>query len=196
MAEYPKTITLKEKKKIVLRLMEDKDLDSLIKFYQSVPEADRLYLRVDVTDRKNLERRFGNLDYNHAYPILALDHDKIIGVGTLFRPTFGWMRNVGEVRVVIAPDYQRKGLATIFVRELFFRALKAKVFKLQAEMAETQESAIAAFERLGFRKEATLKKHITDVRGRRRDLVNMTLDVEDFWYLIEDYVESHDFRMY
>ncbi len=196
MAEYPKTITLKEKKKIVLRLMEDKDLDSLIKFYQSVPEADRLYLRVDVTDRKNLERRFGNLDYNHAYPILALDHDKIIGVGTLFRPTFGWMRNVGEVRVVIAPDYQRKGLATIFVRELFFRALKAKVFKLQAEMAETQESAIAAFERLGFRKEATLKKHITDVRGRRRDLVIMTLDVEDFWYLIEDYVESHDFRMY
>ena len=196
MAEYPKSITLKDKTKIVLRLMEDKDMDSLVQFYQSVPESDRLYLRVDVTERKNLERRFGNLDYNHAYPILALENDKIIGVGTLFRPTFGWMRNVGEIRVVIAPDYQRKGLATVFVRELFFRALKAKVFKLQAEMAETQESAIAAFERLGFRKEATLKKHITDVRGRRRDLVIMTLDVEDFWYLIEDFVESHDFRMY
>jgi len=196
MAEYPKTITLKDKTKIVLRLMEDKDMDSLVQFYQSIPESDRLYLRVDVSDRRNLERRFGKLDYNHAYPILALENDKIIGVGTLFRPTFGWMRNVGEIRVVIAPDYQRKGLATVFVRELFFRALKAKVFKLQAEMAETQESAIAAFERLGFRKEATLKKHITDVRGRRRDLVIMTLDVEDFWYLIEDYVESHDFRMY
>jgi RimJ/RimL family protein N-acetyltransferase len=196
MAEYPKSITLKDKTKIVLRLMEDKDMDSLVQFYQSVPESDRLYLRVDVSERKNLERRFGNLDYNHAYPILALENDKIIGVGTLFRPTFGWMRNVGEIRVVIAPDYQRKGLATVFVRELFFRALKAKVFKLQAEMAETQESAIAAFERLGFRKEATLKKHITDVRGRRRDLVIMTLDVEDFWYLIEDFVESHDFRMY
>jgi RimJ/RimL family protein N-acetyltransferase len=196
MAEYPKSITLKDKTKIVLRLMEDKDMDSLVQFYQSVPESDRLYLRVDVTERKNLERRFGNLDYNHAYPILALENDKIIGVGTLFRPTFGWMRNVGEIRVVIAPDYQRKGLATVFVRELFFRALKAKVFKLQAEMAETQESAIAAFERLGFRKEATMKKHITDVRGRRRDLVIMTLDVEDFWYLIEDYVESHDFRMH
>ena len=196
MAEYPKSITLRDKTKIVLKLMEDKDMDSLVQFYQSIPESDRLYLRVDVSERKNLERRFGNLDYNHAYPILALDNDKIIGVGTLFRPTFGWMRNVGEIRVVIAPEYQRKGLATMFVRELFFRALKAKVFKLQAEMAETQESAIAAFERLGFRKEATLKKHITDVRGRRRDLVIMTLDVEDFWYLIEDYVESHDFRMH
>ena len=196
MAEYPKTITLKDKNKIVLKLMEDKDLDALIKFYQSIPESDRLYLRVDVTERKNLERRFGNLNYDHVYPILAMKNNKVVGVGTLFRPTFGWMRNVGEVRVVIDPEYQRKGLATIFVRELFFRALKAKVFKLQAEMADTQESAIAAFERLGFRKEATLKKHITDVRGRRRDLVIMTLDVEDFWYLIEDYVESHDFRMY
>ena len=196
MAEYPKSVTLKDKRKVVLKLMEDRDLDALVEFYQSVPESDRLYLRVDVTDKKNLERRFGNLDHNHAYPIMALDNNKIVGVGTLFRPTFGWMRNVGEVRIVIAPDYQRQGLATIFVRELFFRALKAKVFKLQAEMAETQESAIAGFERLGFRQEATLKKHITDVRGRRRDLVIMTLDVEDFWYLIEDYVESHDFRMH
>ena len=196
MAEYPKTIELKDKKKIVLRLMEDNDLDSLITFYQSIPEADRLYLRVDVTERKNLEHRYGNLNYDYVYPLLAMDENKIIGVGTLFRPEFGWLRNIGEVRVVIAPDYQRKGLATIFVRELFFRSLKAKVFKLQAEMAENQESAIAAFEKLGFRKEATLKKHITDVRGRRRDLVIMTLDVLDFWHLIEDYVESRDFVMH
>jgi len=196
MADYPKSVELKNKKKIILRLMEDKDLDSLISFYQSIPESDRLYLRVDVTERKNLEQRFGNLNYDHVYPILATDENKIIGVGTLFRPSFGWTRNVGEIRVVITPEYQRKGLATIFVRELFFRALKAKIHKLIAEMAENQESAIAAFERLGFRKEATLKNHITDLRGRRRDLVIMTLDVLDFWHLIEDYVESRDFVMH
>ena len=106
------------------------------------------------------------------------------------------MRNLGEVRVLINPDYQRKGLATIFVKELFFRALKAKIYKLQAEMTEGQESAVAAFEKMGFRKEATLKKHVTDIRGRRRDLIIMTLDVEDFWYLLEDFVESHEFRMH
>ena len=41
MAEYPKSVTLKDKKKIVLKLMEDKDLEALVKFYQSVPESDR-----------------------------------------------------------------------------------------------------------------------------------------------------------
>lgn len=196
MAEYPKTLQLKDETKVTLRLLVKEDQDSLLEFYKSIPESDRLFLRVDITDKKNVERRFGNLDYDYVYPILAFVDNKIIGIGTLFRPEFGWKRNLGEVRVLIAPDHQRKGLATIFVRELFFHALKAKIYKLQAEMTENQESAIAAFERLGFRQEARLKKHVTDIRGRRRDLVIMTLDIEDFWYLMEDFVESHDFRIH
>lgn len=196
MAEYPKTVKLKDETKITLRLMVKDDLDSLFEFYKTIPETDRMFLRVDVTDKKNVERRFGNLKYDFVYPILAFDDKKIIGIGTIFRPEYGWKRNLGEVRVLISPDYQRKGLATIFVRELFFYGLKAKIYKLQAEMTENQESAIAAFERLGFREEARLKKHVTDIRGRRRDLVIMTLDIEDFWYLMEDFVESHDFRIH
>jgi len=196
MAEYPKTVKLKDDTKAILRLMVNEDLDSLYEFYKTIPESDRLFLRVDVTDRKQVERRFGNLNYDFVYPVLALVDDKIVGIATLFRAEFGWKRNLGEVRVLIAPDYQRKGLATIFIRELFFHALKAKIYKLKAEMIETQESAMAAFERLGFRKEATLKKHVTDIRGRRRDLVLMTLDIEDFWYLIEDFVEGRDFRIH
>jgi len=196
MAEYPKTVKLKDETQITLRLMVDDDLDALLEFYRSIPESDRLFLRTDVTNKKNVEWRFGNLDYDSVFPILALVDDKIIGIATLFRAEFGWKRNLGEVRVLIAPDYQRKGLATIFIRELFFHALTVKIYKLKAEMIETQESAIAAFERLGFRKEATLKKHVTDVRGRCRDLVLMTLDIEDFWYLLEDFVESRDFRIH
>jgi len=196
MAEYPKTVKLKDETKVTLKLMIKDDLDKLFDFYQLIPETDRMFLRVDVTDKKNVERRFGKLDYDYVFPILAFVDNKIIGMGTIFRPEYGWRRNLGEVRVLITPEYQRKGLATIFVRELFFYALRAKIFKLQAEMTENQESAVAAFERLGFREEARLKKHVTDIRGRRRDLVIMTLDIEDFWYLMEDYVESHDFRIH
>lgn len=196
MADYPKTVKLKDDTKVTLRLMAQEDLDKLLAFYRTIPESDRLFLRIDITEKKNVERRFGHLEYDYVFPILAFADEQIIGIATMFRPEFGWKRNLGEVRVLIAPDYQRKGLATVFIRELFFRALKAKIHKLQAEMTENQESAIAAFERLGFREEARLKKHVTDVRGRRRDLVIMTLDIEDFWYLMEDFVESHDFRIH
>jgi RimJ/RimL family protein N-acetyltransferase len=196
MADYPKTVKLKDDVKVTLKLMVEDDLDSLFAFYKKIPETDRLFLRVDVTDKKNVERRFGNLNPDFVYPILAHAEGQIIGIATLFRSEFGWKRNLGEVRVLIAPDYQRKGLATIFIREMFFHALKAKIYKLQAEMTDNQESAIAAFERLGFRAEARLKKHVTDIRGRRRDLVIMTLDIEDFWYLMEDFVEGRDFRIH
>ncbi len=196
MEKFSKTVKLKDDTTVLLRLMVESDLDQLCKFYRTIPESDRLFLRIDVTDRSNVERRFGRLNYDYVYPILALVEDRIIGIATLFRAEFGWKRNLGEVRVLIAPEFQRKGLATIFIRELFFHALKAKIYKLQAEMVDNQESAIAAFERLGFREEARLKKHVTDIRGRRRDLVIMTLDIEDFWYLIEDFVESRDFRIH
>ena len=196
MADYPKNVKLKNETQVTLRLMVEDDLDQLLEFYRSIPESDRLFLRTDVTDRKNVEWRFGKLDYDLVFPILALADDKIVGIATLFRAEFGWKRNLGEIRVLIAPDYQRKGLATIFVRELFFHALKGKIYKLKVEMIESQESAMAAFERLGFREEARLKKHVTDIRDRRRDLVIMTLDIEDFWYLIEDFVEGQDYRIH
>ncbi|MFQ5771196.1 MAG: GNAT family N-acetyltransferase [bacterium] len=192
MEEYPKTVTLKDKNKVTLRLMVKEDMESLLKFYRSIPEENRQFLRIDVTNRQNVEGRFANLDYVHVYPILAMDEGKIVGIATMFKAEMGWKRNLGEVRVLIAPEYRRKGLATIFVRELFYHALKSKIFKIQAEMVEDQESAIAAFERFGFHKEATLRKHITDIHGKRKNLIIMTLDIEDIWYLMEDHVEGYD----
>lgn len=196
MTEYPKTVTLKDNDKVTLRLMVKEDLNSLLEFYRSIPEENRQFLRMDVTDRDNVERRFGKLDYVHLYPILAFDDNKMIGIATMFRAEMGWKRNLGEVRVLIAPQYRRKGLATLFVRELFFHALKSKIHKIQAEMVPAQESAIAAFERFGFHKEATLKKHITDIHGKREDLIIMTLDLEDYWYFMEDHIENFDIRIH
>lgn len=195
MDEYPKVVALKNNSRVTLRLMVKEDLDALITFYRSIPAASRQFLRMDVTNRKAVERRYENLNYVNVYPILAVDENKIIGVATMFRAETGWKRNLGEVRVLIHPDFRRIGLGTIFVRELFFYALRSKIFKIEAEMVEAQESAIAAFERFGFRKEAMLRKHITDINGKRENLIVMTLDVEDYWYLIEDHVENFDVRI-
>ena len=196
MDKFPKTIQLKDKTVIELKKMTGDDLDEVISFFQLIPEEDRQYLRTDITKSENIKRRFGHLNYENMLPIIARIDNKIIGVATLYRAEFGWMRNIGEVRVVIAKAYQRKGIATVLTRELFFLALSRKIYKIQAELMNTQLSAIAAFERLGFRKEATLKKHVTDISGIRRDLIIMTLDIEDLWYLIEDFVKTPDFRIH
>ncbi|MFC1545649.1 GNAT family N-acetyltransferase [Gemmatimonadota bacterium] len=196
MEDYPKTLELTDGIMVTLELLNDNDLDQLIKFFQRLPEKDRLYLRSDITNPENVRRRFGNPDYDSMFPVIGRVNGEIMGIATIFRASFGWMRNLGEVRICIAPEFQKRGLSTLLVRELFFQALKMDIYKLQVELMDTQNAAITAFKHLGFREEAILPKHVTDIKGVRRDLVIMTLDVEDLWAAQEDMVQTRDFRMH
>jgi len=196
METFPKAVTLKDGAKLTLKVMDESDIDDVIEFFQGIHDDDRLYLRMDTSNPENVKRRFGKVNYDVMFPIMAVADERIVGISTLYRASFGWRRNLGELRVVIDRKFQRRGLATVLTKELFFQALKNKLYKIQAELMENQHSAIAAFERLGFRREATLKRHVTDNDGKRQDLIIMTLDVEDLWYLMEDYVKTPDFRIH
>jgi len=190
MEKYPKEVTLKNGEKITLRLFNEEDMESLISFFQSLPTEDRMYLRIDVMKKENIIKRFGNTNYDLVYPVLALHRDKIISIGTLFRAEFGWVRNLGEIRIVVARNYQRLGMCTILTKEIFFHALTTNLYKIQAELMEDQKSAIGCFERLGFKKEAILRKHVTDIKGNRCNLILMSLDIQEMWFLMEDFINS------
>ena len=190
MDKYPKELSLKNSKAVELRLLTEDDFDRLVDFFQKLPIKDRMYLRIDVMKRENILKRFGTIDYNNMFPVIALASEKIIAIGTMFRSQFGWMRNMGELRVVVSPEYQREGLCTILTKELFFHSLTTDMYKIQAELMENQKSAISCFERLGFKKEAVLKKHVTDIKGIRHNLIIMSLDIQEMWLLMEDYVQD------
>ncbi|MFC2088708.1 GNAT family N-acetyltransferase [Calditrichota bacterium] len=193
MEKYPKEVHLKSRETIIIRLMEKDDLDVLIDFFQALPREDRMYLRSDVKQKENVIKRFGTLDPNIRFPLLAFHEDQLIAIGSLYRAEFGWTRHLGEIRIVVAPKFQRKGVSTILVKELFFYAISTDLYKLQAEIMENQTSAISAFEHMGFKKEAILHKHVTDINGDRQNLVIMSLDIKELWYLMEDFI--HD-KMY
>jgi RimJ/RimL family protein N-acetyltransferase len=190
MDEYPKKVSLKSGQHLTLRLLNEDDIDSLVHFFQDLPKKDRMYLRSDVSKRENILRRFGSLNFDKVYPVIALDRDRIVAIGSLWRAEFGWMRNLGEIRVVVSPDFQRQGLCTILTREIFFHALTTDLYKIQAELMEDQVGAHNAFERLGFKKETVLRKHVTDINGKRVNLVIMSLDIQEMWYLMEDFIKG------
>jgi len=190
MDKYPKDVRLKNGTNIVLRMFTDEDMELLISFFQNLPTKDRMYLRIDVMQRENILRRYGNVNYDLMFPVLALSDSKVIAIGTLYRPAFGWMRNLGEIRVVVAPKFQRLGLCTILTKELFFHALTTDLFKIQAELMEDQKSALSCFEKLGFKQEAILKKHVSDIEGNRCNLILMSLDIQEMWLLMEDFIDN------
>lgn len=191
-SEYPKEVTLRDKTTIVLKPFERKDKDALLAFFQRMPEADRLFLKDDVTDPAVVNRWAVELNYDKVFPLLAWRGNDVVADATLHKNLGGWMKHVGTIRMVVAREFQKHGVGSILANELFLHALKSGLEKIVAEMMETQEGARKVFEKLGFKHEATFHGHVRDQRGVRHDLLVLTKDLEDFWANIQ----THEYFSY
>jgi RimJ/RimL family protein N-acetyltransferase len=191
-SEYPKEVTLRDKTTIVLKPFERKDKDALLAFFQRMPEADRLFLKDDVTDPAVVERWAADLNYDKVFPLLAWRGNDVVADATLHKNLGGWMKHVGTIRMVVAREFQKHGVGSILANELFLHALKSGLEKIVAEMMETQEGARKVFEKLGFRQEAVLHGHVRDQIGIRHDLLVLTKDLEEFWANIQ----THEYFSY
>jgi len=174
---FPKPVTLRDRTVLTLRPMVQGDKDGLLAFFRRLPPEDRQFLKDDVTRAEIIEAWAKRLDYAHVLPILAEHDGRIVGDATLHRQAYGWMRHVGEIRVVTGAYFRRRGLASAMARELFYVALQEGLDKMVAEMAADQVAAIKVFEKLGFQQEARLANHVIDLHGRKHDLVILTTDI-------------------
>lgn len=186
LSDYPKKEILKDKTEVILRPMKKEDKDELLKFFQSLPKEERLFLKDDVTKEEVIQKWIDNIDYSKVLPILAIVKDKIVGDATLHRTTFGWSRHVGEIRMVVAKEFQKKGLGTVLAKELVNYATNIGLDKITAHITEKQISAIKAFKKIGFIEEAILKKHVVDISGKKHNLIIMSNDVSHLWRKMED----------
>jgi RimJ/RimL family protein N-acetyltransferase len=183
--EFPKRISLRDGTPVTLRPMVESDEAALLAFFLRLSPEDRQFLRDDVTRPELIRAWCQGIDYNRVLPILAECEDRIVGDATLHRRS-GWMRHLGEIRVVTDPFYRRRGLAAAMAREIFYLALQAGLDKMTAEVGADQHAAIKVFERLGFRQEARLDGHIVDLLGRRHDLVVLTTDIPALMQKLEE----------
>ena len=101
---------------------------------------------------------------------------------------------MAEIRCVVAREYQKKGVGTTLMRQLLAHADQKGVKSISAEMMDTQPSAQKVFRRLGFKKAAELKDFVTDIAGRRHNLVIMVNDVSQLWKTMEDLLIDYDVR--
>lgn len=174
---FPKQVTLSDRTVVTLRPMVREDKDELLAFFRRLPAEDRQFLKDDVTRSEIIEAWARDLNYDRVLPVLAEHEGRIIGDATLHRQAYGWMRHVGEIRVVTDAYFRRRGLASAMAREIFYLALQVGLDKMVAEMAADQVAAIKVFQKLGFQQEARLANHIVDLQGRKHDLVILTTDI-------------------
>ena len=183
-ARYPKTVKLKDGSEVLVRLMDQGDQDRLLEFFRGIPEAERVFLREDLTRREAIEARLRALERGRLIALMAEADDRIVGDATLQRRPTHWLQHVAEVHVVVDAAHRRVGLAHNLLYELFDLARDGGIETLLAEMMSEQKAAIRLFERLGFKGEAFFRGLVKDLRGKKHDLVIMTRDLtakRRFW---------------
>src|SRR3989304_3056238 len=93
--EYPKEVKVRDGSTVVLKPFGRKDKDALFLFFQKLPEADRLFLKDNVTDPAVVERWATELNYEKGFPLLAWRGDGGWGAGRRSETTKRFFRSWG-----------------------------------------------------------------------------------------------------
>jgi len=189
-----KTVKLKDETEVLIRELTAEDLERSLAFFQSLPEEDRAYLRRDVVQREVVERRIRELRSGDVMRLVGTVDDQIVVDGSLEISSEEWKKHVGEVRLIVARPYQRKGLGLLMARELFLLAAGAKMEDVVVKMMRPQKAARSIFHRLGFRQEVVLPDYLKDLEGGKQDMILMRCDLESLWRDMEDALASGDWE--
>ena len=175
---YHKEGVLKDGSRVILRPMVKEDREKLLEFFRNLDAREISFLRNDVRDPTVIDRWVNHIDYNRVFPLLAEAEGRIVGDVSLHMRKLGWKRHLGNVRVVVAKDYQNRGLGTLLINEIVELAGEFGLEKLVAEVHLQALGAIAVFKKAGFSVKAVFEDLVKDPAGTSSDLVVMICDVQ------------------
>ena len=177
---------------VILREPAPEDQQSSFDFFLNLPDEDRRYLRIDVTRPGVVERRLVQAQSGEVYRLWAFVGDEIAADGALEFSGEQWGGHLGEIRVIVGREYQRRGLGTLLMRELFHVAEERGLEKIVMNMLEPQTSMRAACEKLGFRVDAVVPNHVKDQDGKTQSLVIMTCTLDQWFREMKDFYEENN----
>jgi ribosomal protein S18 acetylase RimI-like enzyme len=183
---------LKDGTAVLLREPTMDDVEGSLLFYRDLPPEDRRYLRADVTNRNIIARRIQQSIEGRSRRIVALVEDNVVAIGILEFSEDMWRRHIGEIRVAVAPEYQRRGLGRLIIADLFHAAEQRGVEKIVAKMAAPQTVARKIFERLGFHVDSVLPEYIKDADGNLQSLVVMSCTLDELSQELKGFFRTDD----
>lgn len=165
---------------VTFRLMEASDRDAVLAFAQALPDHDLLFLRMDITNPEVVDGWVRNIEAGRTITVLADAGGKVVGYGSLHHDEILWTRHLGEIRILVSPDFRGRGLGRKLASETVAIAREVGLRKLTVQMTADQGGARQVFEQLGFKPEALLADWVIARDGRTHDLLVMSHDVAGF----------------
>ena len=172
---------LKDGTIVTIRPMVSEDEESLYRFFKVLPDELLLFIRHNVKERSIIRDWAKRLNYDRVLPMIALVGDEIVGDATLHRVSHGWKRHIGRVRVVVAPHFQGRGLATWMLNELVRLGHELGLEKLWAEIPLDSVGAIRACRNAGFACKAVIEGMVKDTQNQNIDVLIMVCDIPTYF---------------
>jgi GNAT superfamily N-acetyltransferase len=176
--KFPKNVKLKDGSMVKMRPLARADEKNFHALFQTIPEAERMFIKHRVTELPVIRDWCQNIDLGRNLPLLTVDGGKILGVATLHQQLGGWKRHIGRVSVLVQPQVRGRGIARALVHEIVEIARATGLEKVEAEFIGGQETAIHMFAMLGFSELLRLENYVKDMQAISHDYVLMGLDLK------------------
>jgi GNAT superfamily N-acetyltransferase len=175
--KFPLPVKLKNGTPCIIRPLTRRDEAKLQKFFQAVPEVERLFIKKRPTERRTVREWCRKVDFEKNLVLLMLDGSQVAGEVTLHQRQGGWKRHIGVVTVLTHPSYRGVDAAKILVNEIIEVARHLGLKKLEAELNGERKVAIRAMEQLGFSQLFRLTDYVLDMESKAHDYVVMTMNL-------------------
>lgn len=175
--KYPVSFRLRDGTECVVRPLQRQDEARLRKFFEAVPEAERLFIKRPLSDKRLLRDWCAKIDYEQNLTLVLLVKGKIVGEATLHQRQGGWKRHIGLLTLLTHQDFRGVDVAKLLAQEILHVAPYAGLKKLEAELNGDRKVAIRALMQLGFRELVRLRDYLRDMKYRPLDYVLMGIDL-------------------
>ena len=177
----PHEIVLRDKRTVILRPEEDKDLEPTWEMMSTLSRESLQYLPIPFT-RERVEGWFKKIDYNVALPILGIvketNKERIIASATLAFSNRDYDKHKASFGISVHDDYQNAGLGS-YLTGYMIRIGRAKgLKKIVLEVVSHNERAIKVYEKNGFRIEGKLvNDHWNYILNKYSDILVMGIQL-------------------
>lgn len=175
--QFPVSVCLRNGVQCVIRPLNKRDEAKLQKFFQSVPEVERLFIKRRPTERRLVREWCRKMDFCKNFVLLMLHGAQVVGEATLHQRQGGWKRHIGVVTVLTHPGYRGIDVAKILVGQIIEVAGHLGLKDLEAELNGERKVAIRALEQLGFTQLLRLPEYVLDMESKAHDYVVMTMNL-------------------
>jgi L-amino acid N-acyltransferase YncA len=178
---YRKLATLKNGERILIRFLNGRDRQSLIKLFQNALNGDMEFCKEDLKNPQVVDYWLAPENSDRILGLVALDLKTNLPVATLllYRGQHAALK-VGEIQsIFVSRAFQGCGLGSLLLDELLDLSSQETIHWLRVEVPLEQNYAVKAFLARDFEIRATLEDFFISQKGVPHDVALMMRAVNE-----------------